>query len=70
MFHGSRKCGLAKSQARGWIVQGEVGGRGRDRTGDPLLAKPDNRLQQLVPFSLTTNVSQQIGESAFCSSCS
>jgi hypothetical protein len=38
------------------IFMPRVGGRGWDRTGAPLLAKPDNRLQQLFPFSLTTNV--------------
>jgi len=37
------------------------GGRGRDRTGDPLLAKPGSRLQLLHPLLLTTNVSNKSG---------
>ena len=41
---------------------GNIGGRDdRHRTGDPLVAKPDNPLQELVPFSSTTNVSNNRG---------
>src|SRR5882724_6887254 len=39
----------------------KVGGRDRDRTGDPLLAKHGSRLQPLYPSLLTTNVSNQSG---------
>ena len=42
--------------------------RGPDRTGDSLLAKPDNRLQQLRSFSLTTNVSNKSGTLLFAQS--
>jgi hypothetical protein len=42
-----------------------ISGRDRDRTGDPLLAKPDNRLQQLFLFSLTTNVYNKSGNLFF-----
>jgi len=38
-----------------------VGGRDRDRTGDPLLAKHESRLQLLYPVFLTTNVSKKSG---------
>ena len=38
-----------------------IGGRGRDRTGDPLLAKHGSRLQPLHPLLLTTNVSNKSG---------
>ena len=38
-----------------------VGGRGRDRTGDPLLAKHETRLHPLYPSLLTANVSNKSG---------
>jgi hypothetical protein len=38
-----------------------VGGRGRDRTGDPLLAKHETRLHPLCPSLLTPNVSNKSG---------
>src|SRR5271154_3328690 len=38
-----------------------VGGRDRDRTGDPLLAKHATPLQQLYQLFLTTNVSNKSG---------
>jgi hypothetical protein len=51
------------------VIEFQVVGAGdRDRTGDPVLAKPDNRLQQLVPFSLTTNVSNKSGNLLFAQS--
>ena len=37
------------------------GGRGRDRTGDPLLAKHETQLQSIYPRLLTTNVSNKSG---------
>jgi hypothetical protein len=42
-----------------------VGACDRDRTGDPVLAKPDNRLQRLRSFSLTTNDYNKSGNLLF-----
>src|SRR5258708_10734990 len=42
-------------------IRDKVGGRGRDRTGAPLLAQHGSRLQPLYPSLLTTNVSNQSG---------
>jgi hypothetical protein len=50
---------------RYFIERKEVGGRGRDRTGGPLLAKRTTRLQRLVAFSLTTNVHNKSGNVLF-----
>jgi hypothetical protein len=50
------------------LQSGKIGGRDRVRTGDPLLAKPATRLQQLRPFSLTTNVSNKSGTLLFAQS--
>jgi hypothetical protein len=34
-----RPFAVSKSDRNNDIIEGEIGGRGRDRTGDPLLAK-------------------------------
>jgi hypothetical protein len=44
------------------------GGRDRDRTGDPLLAKHATRLQQLYHLFPTTNVSNKTGNLLFAQS--
>jgi hypothetical protein len=45
-----------------------AGGRDRDRTGDPLLAKHATSLQQLYHLFLTTNVSNKSGNLLFAQS--
>ena len=51
-----------------FAIREKVGGRDRVRTCDPLLAKPDNRLQQLRWFSLTTNDYNKSGNLLFAQS--
>src|ERR1700728_1639321 len=58
----NRSCIAA---AKAMKIKEKDGGRDRDRTGDPLLAKRKTRLQRLILFSLTVNVHNKSGNVLF-----
>ena len=57
------------SKTNNGVIREQIVGRcDWRRTRDPLLAKPDNRLQRLRSFSLTTNVYNKSGNLLFAQS--